>query len=98
MPQLIQYAYLQMLDLLTTVAFLMFGVQEGNPIVRAAIQATQSPVGGLVLLKSVALLLGIYCWRVRRVHLLSRVNVMFAALIVWNIVALIVAGHSGLKS
>ncbi len=86
---LAQYTYLQLLDLLTTVAFLLQGVQEGNPVVRWAMHWSPNPVLGLVLVKAVAMLLGVYCWRASRVGLLQRINVMFALLVAWNLVALI---------
>lgn len=86
----IQYSYLQLLDLLTTIAFLVQGVQEGNPIVRFAIHLTPSPIAGLMMVKIAALMLGIYCWRADKTRLLGKVNVMFALLIAWNLVALIV--------
>lgn len=85
----LQYSYLQLLDLLTTVAFLLQGVREGNPLVRLALEMAPSPLGGLVFVKLVALGLGVYCWQTRKAQLLSRVNVLFAALIAWNLVALI---------
>jgi hypothetical protein len=87
---LIQYSYLQMLDLLTTVAFLLNGVQEGNPMVRFFFGLTRSPLGGLVLVKGLALLLGLYCWRMGRGRLLTRINWLFAAIVAWNLLALIV--------
>lgn len=87
--QLLQYGYLQLLDLLTTVAFLLHGVQEGNPLVRLAIELSPNPISGLVVVKGLALLLGFYCWRRDKQRLLSRVNVLFAVLIAWNMVALI---------
>jgi hypothetical protein len=34
-------------------------------------------------------MLGIYCWRMGRNRLLSRINVMFALVIAWNMIALI---------
>ena len=86
---LIQYSYLQLLDLLTTIAFLVQGVQEGNPVVRMAIGMTASPITGLLMVKALALVLGFYCWRAEKVRLLGRVNIMFALLIAWNLVALI---------
>ena len=36
-----------------------------------------------------AVLLGVYCWRVGRQRLLSRINLLFAVLVAWNMVALI---------
>lgn len=90
--QLVEYSYLQMLDLLTTIAFLLHGVQEGNPLVRWAIQAAPSPVAGLLAVKLLALGLGGYCWFAGRSTLLKRINIAFAALVVWNLVSLIVQG------
>jgi len=86
---LIQYSYLQILDFLTTVAFLLLGVKEGNPIVRIVIEATDSPLGGLMLVKAVAVVLGIACWRLGRGKLLLRMNLLFALVVTWNVVAII---------
>jgi hypothetical protein len=88
---LIQFAYLQLLDFLTTIAFLFRGVEEANPFVKRAIELMQSPFGGLLLVKGAALTLGFACWRMRKDHLLTRINLGFAILIAWNIVALILA-------
>ncbi len=86
---LLQYGYLQVLDLLTTLAFLLHGVQEGNPVVRVAMALLPHPIWGLVAVKVAALALGIYCWWNAKFRLLDRVNLMFAILIAWNLVALI---------
>jgi hypothetical protein len=87
---LLQYSYLQLLDLLTTIAFLLQGVREGNPLVRLAIAYAPNPIGGLLAIKLAALGLGIYCWRLRKVKLLNRINVMFAVVVAWNLGALII--------
>jgi hypothetical protein len=84
-----QYSYLQMLDFLTTIAFLLNGVKEGNPLVRWAIAATPSPVLGLLLIKLAAVALGVYCWHTGKLRLLSKINIGFAALIAWNLFSLI---------
>ena len=94
---LFQYSYLQVLDFLTTLAFLVNGVQEGNPLVRLAISASSNPISGLLAVKAIAVLLGIYCWRLGRVRLLVRINLLFALLIAWNLVALIL-GSIGAKA
>jgi hypothetical protein len=92
---LIQFAYLQLLDLMTTLAFLVQGVKEANPLVRLAIQATTNPLGGLILVKIFAALLGLYCWRMGRTRVLSRMNLLFAFVVTWNLAALILASvHS----
>ena len=44
---LLQYSYLQVLDFMTTVAFLLHGVHEGNPLVRAAPAIRPESPGGI---------------------------------------------------
>jgi hypothetical protein len=88
---LLQYSYLQVLDLLTTLAFMLHGVQEGNPLVRLVMHLTANPLGGLLLVKLVAVGLGFYCWRVGRTRLLVRINILFALIVAWNLAALILA-------
>ena len=92
---LIQFAYLQMLDLMTTIAFLVNGIQEANPLVRLVLDRAPNPVSGLVVVKVFAILLGVYCWRVGRTRVLSRMNVLFAIVVVWNLVALIIGSVHG---
>jgi F0F1-type ATP synthase membrane subunit a len=87
---LLHYSYLQVLDFLTTIAFLANGVQEANPLVRLALNMGSNPIGGLIAVKLLAAMLGVYCWRMGRQRLLSRINIMFAVLVAWNLVALIV--------
>ena len=87
---MLQYSYLQVLDFLTTIAFLLQGVQEGNPLVRMALKYAPNPVGGLLAVKLIAVGLGLYCWKVGKQRLLGRMNVMFAVIVAWNLGALIV--------
>ena len=84
-----QYSYLQVLDFLTTVAFLVNGVREGNPLVRMALSLPLNPIESLLVVKLLAFLLGIYCWRVGKRQLLLRINLLFAVLVAWNLIALI---------
>jgi hypothetical protein len=94
--QLTQYTYLQLLDLLTTLAFLLRGIQEGNPVVRWALQLTSNPLLGLLAVKVFAVLLGVYCWRRGRERLLRRMNLLFAVVVAWNILALIAGSLPGI--
>jgi len=87
-----QFSYLQVLDFLTTVAFLMHGVREGNPLVRLALSAGVNPLASLLAIKLLAISLGLYCWRRGRRQLLLRINILFALLVAWNLVALILQG------
>jgi F0F1-type ATP synthase membrane subunit a len=87
---LMHFSYLQVLDFLTTVAFLVNGIKEANPLVRLVLKLGPNPIGGLIAVKLLAIILGVYCWRMGRQRLLSRINVVFAMVIAWNLVALIV--------
>ena len=88
---LLQFSYLQVLDFLTTIAFLLHGVQEGNPMVRLAINTMPNPLGALLVVKLIAVGLGVWCWKMGRGRVLTRMNLLFAALVAWNLLALIVA-------
>ena len=91
MNLLAQFVYLQALDVLTTLAFLSRGVEEANPLVRLMMSWVPTRLGSLLCVKLLAVLLAVYCWRKGRQRLLGRVNVFFAALVAWNLVALVVA-------
>ena len=93
--QLLQFSYLQVLDFLTTIAFLLHGVQEANPLVRLALSSAANPIGALLTVKLLAIALGLFCWRMGRDRLLMRINIMFAILVAWNLVALIAASAKG---
>ena len=86
---LVQFSYLQLLDILTTLAFLTSGVQEANPVVRLAMATARSPLWGLLFLKVCAVGGAVYCTRTARGRLLTRINFLFAVLIVWNLIALL---------
>lgn len=84
-----QFVYLQALDVLTTLAFLRHGVEEANPVVGLALAVAPSPLSGLMGIKVLALALAVYCWQRGRTQLLARMNLFFAVVVVWNLVALI---------
>ncbi len=87
---LLQYSYLQVLDFMTTVAFLLQGVREGNPLVRVALRYAPNPLGGLLAVKLLAVMLGLYCWKAGRDKLLTKINILFAVIVAWNVAALII--------
>ena len=87
----LQYSYLQILDFLTTIAFMLNGVQEGNPIVRLALRYSSHPLTGLLAIKLSAVALGLYCWARGRDRLLHRMTLLFALIVAWNMAALIVS-------
>jgi hypothetical protein len=87
---IVQFSYLQVLDLMTTLVFLASGVREANPIIRFLVSGLGSPLGGLLAGKTIALCLAWYCWRKGRERLLGRVNVFYAGLVIWNLTALVI--------
>ncbi len=87
---LVDFTYLQVLDILTTIAFLAQGVTEANPVVAASIRVA-GPLGGLILIKGVAIVLGIVCYVQARRKLLNRINAFFALVVAMNLVSLILS-------
>jgi hypothetical protein len=89
MRLMLHFIYLQGMDVLTTLAFLLSGAQEANPLVKMALRLTDTPLGGLLLVKVGAIVLGGLCvWR-GKVRLLAFANVFYALLVAWNLVSLI---------
>lgn len=91
---MLQYSYLQVLDFMTTVAFLVHGIREGNPFVRLALEYSPNPLGGLLAVKVIAIGLGLFCWKFGKERLLNRMNVLFAIVVAWNLAALIAGSLS----
>ena len=87
---LIQFIFLQVCDLLTTLVFLGLGVAEGNPLVRLALGAAREhPAAALMAIKAAGLICGWFAWHSGRRRLLKRMNVVFGACVVWNVMAII---------
>src|SRR5882757_5695701 len=76
---ILAFVFLQLMDAVTTMVFLRFGVAEGNPLIRMALGSFGQPEHALVAAKLFAVALGIFAWRSRRTRLLRMMNVMFAA-------------------
>ncbi len=92
MSILAELVYLQLLDVLTTIAFLLQGVGEGNPIVRWVITHGPHPIGSLFLMKAVAVAvaMAIVCVYRHREGLLRKVNIFFAMVVLYNLAVLII--------
>ena len=90
MNVLAEFIYLQVLDLLTTVAFMMYGVTEINPVVKWAMRESPSALGGLFLIKVAAVLLALLCMARSQQRLLRGVNIFFAGLVAYNVFVLII--------
>lgn len=89
---LLEFICLQALDAFTTLLFLGRGVAEGNPLVRAALGASQAgPALPLVLVKLAGVLVAFYAYRSGRSKMLRRINVFFAVCVAWNLAAIATA-------
>ena len=78
------FILLQVLDALTTVAFLRLGVAEGNPLIRRMLAAAGGQTAALIAPKLFAVALGIFAWRTGRKRLLLKMDVLFALAVAWN--------------
>src|ERR1051325_5867742 len=74
---LFAFLILQAMDAVTTLIFLRFGIEEGNPLIRAALSGIASPEAALAFPKLFAVALGVFAWRSGRLHLLRKMNVLF---------------------
>ena len=86
---LVIFSYLQILDLMSTVAFMMLGVREANPLIRFAFSLTHNPLAGLLLAKLTVVLLGVCCWLGGRERALAHANLVFALVVAWNLAVVI---------
>ena len=86
-PSLAIFFSLQALDVLTTMIGLRLGAGEGSLFVSRLIRL--GPLAGLVLAKSLALLLVLAAIRYKRQRLIVFLNYWFAAVVTWNLVAII---------
>ena len=91
MAILLIFFALQCCDMATTLVFLRHGVPEGNPLVSAAIHLSSHPAIGLGMVKVLGCGLGILAYRSNRRRLLRRINMLFAACVVWNLAAIALA-------
>ena len=91
MKLLTDFVYLQLLDILTTLAFLMQGVAEANPFVRWALTQGENPVQSLIMVKVVAIALAIYCVVRARHRVLRLANIFFALVVAYNLVVIIIS-------
>ena len=83
MASLWVFAYLQLLDVLTTLVGFSLGAGEASPFVSILIR--WGPVTGTLLSKVVAVALVVVCLRLERGHLVRWINCWYAALAVWNL-------------
>ena len=94
MPQLdiaalSQFALLQISDIVSTILFLALGGGEANPIVVWSMRAAGNPLAGLLLVKAALIPLVAYSMWAGRRRPLRMANVVFSALVLWNLTAIL---------
>jgi uncharacterized protein DUF5658 len=82
------FVYLQVLDLLTTLVGLKFGVGEASPFVRWLMN--WGPAVGVALSKGLAVALAGFCVWMNKQHLVRWITYWYAGLIVWNLCTILV--------
>jgi hypothetical protein len=85
---LIQFVGLQIADALTTLVFLQRGVGEANPLIRVALAMFGQPALGLAIAKALGIGVALVAWRTGRCGMLRKINLLFAACVAWNLLAI----------
>jgi hypothetical protein len=89
--QVLLFAALQTLDLLTTLLFVRHGVVEANPLIRGAMAVAHQPALAVAVPKLLAMSLAAYAWHSGRTKLLGRVNLFYSGCVAWNLLAVLAA-------
>jgi hypothetical protein len=77
------FIFLQVLDVMSTLAGFSLGNMEASPFVRFLIH--WGPVTGLVLSKLLAAAMMLLCISLKRWELIRWINYWYAGLVVWNL-------------
>ena len=91
MTPVLIFVYLQLLDFLTTLVGLRLGAGEASPFIAKLILAA-GPVMGVAASKGIALAIAALCIGIGRSRLVMWANYWYAALVVWNLYILLIAG------
>jgi len=87
------FIYLQLLDLLTTLAGFRLGAAEASPFIRLLMHA--GPSLGVVLAKVCALALGGFCIYLKKEKLIRWITYWYGGLVVWNLMVMLAAPAAG---
>lgn len=91
MTPVLIFVYLQLLDFLTTLVGFRLGAGEASPFIAKLILAL-GPVMGVAASKGIALAIAALCIGIGRSRLVLWANYWYAALVVWNLYILLIAG------
>lgn len=85
------FLYLQLLDFITTMIGFRVGAGEASPFIAKLIHLT-SPAIGVGLAKALGVGFGGFCLATGRTRLVGLINYWYAALVVWNLSMILLAG------
>jgi len=91
MPYIHFFVYLQILDLLTTLVGLKFGVSEASPFVRLMMH--WGPTVGVAASKCIAIGLAGLCVWINKHHLVRWITYWYAGLVVWHLCIILAGAH-----
>ena len=83
------FAYLQILDLLTTLVGFRLGAAEASPFIRLLMHA--GPAAGVLLSKALALVLGGVCIYLNKQYLIRWISYWYGGLVIWNLMVMLAA-------
>jgi len=83
------FIYLQLLDLLTTLAGFRLGAAEASPFIRVLMYA--GPTAGVLVAKLFALALGGFCIYLKKEKLIRWISYWYGGLVVWNLMVMLAA-------
>jgi hypothetical protein len=86
-PSIALFLGLQILDVFTTLIGLRLGAQEGSSFIGHLLQS--GPLTGLIISKILAAGLAAFAVFLNRKRVLVFLNIWFAAVVVWNAIAII---------
>jgi formate-dependent nitrite reductase membrane component NrfD len=81
------FAFMQLLDIMTTLIGFRLGASEASPFIRSFLN--YGPLPALLLAKAIAFGIGGACIILRRAHIIDYINYWFAALTTWNLAVIL---------
>jgi hypothetical protein len=83
------FAYLQVLDFLTTLVGFRLGLGEASPFIR--VLTSLGPVWGVLLSKIVAFSIAGVALYLHRDSVIRKINIWYGALVIWNLGLILLA-------
>ena len=86
------FAFMQLLDVMTTLIGFRLGASEASPFIHSFL--SYGPLPALLIAKAIAFGIGAACIVLRRAHIIGYINYWFAALTAWNLAVILRILHT----